>query len=135
MNRIVAKWNKHQERTKEHVPDAIQIDEDTKFYFSEEPEMDYDTSLTKVQFRSLIKLMKTADLGIAETVRSNSFKALKRLKVKRDLSKAVKGIPKGHTEVNVGNIVAWLEKVDPADPKAVAQVVAVDATAVTRMSS
>ena len=96
--------------------------------------MSFDTALDRGQFKSLIRAIKTMDLGKVKSIRAATFETLKRVKVKRNLSKAVKGIPKGSDQYNERFVTNWLHKVDTKDIRAVNQVVAVDATAVARMS-
>jgi hypothetical protein len=82
-------------------------------------------------FNGVICMMLDGAVGDALFVRNNTFLKLKELKVKRDLSKAVKSVPKT-AHPNMRTFLDWMSKVTKDDEKAVAQIVAIDATAVAR---
>ncbi len=134
MNRIVDLWDKHQERPKYNGPDSIKIDDETEIQFEGDVKMSLDTSLDKTQFRNLVRAIKNMGLDRVKNIRTVSFESLKRLKVKRDLTKAVKGIPKGSDQYSEAAVFNWLRKVGPTNKRAVSQVIAIDATAVSRMN-
>lgn len=87
------------------------------------------------QFNNVIRVIKKSQVDRVKNIRQISFDTLKRLKVKRDLSKAVKGIPKGSDQTNVRAIIDWMNKVERKNKWAVRQVVAIDATAVVRTTT
>lgn len=91
--------------------------------------------LPKKQFGSVIRVIKKSHVDRAKTIRQLSFDTLKRLGVKRDLSKAVAGMPNGSDQGNVGAIRDWMNKVEKKNRWAVKQVVAIDATAVVRTTT
>ena len=106
---------------------------DEKLQFEEKPKMPVQVELNPQQFNHVIRQIKNAAIDRAKLIRTATHSTLKRLKVKRDVSKAVKGIPKGSDQGNVGTILTWLERIGPTDKKAIRQLVAIDATAVARM--
>ena len=84
-------------------------------------------------FDSVIRLVKNAPLDRITMLRTATFKALKRLKTKRDKSKAVLGLPKGSDQQDVMSLIKWVDKVQRQHTKAIEQVVAIDATCVARI--
>jgi len=96
--------------------------------------MPVQAELPKGQYRSVIRLVKRANLGRAMVLKTATHNALKRLGVKRDPSKAVPGMPRGSDQGNIRSIIVWMDNVGPGDVKAVRQIVAVDATCVARTS-
>lgn len=88
--------------------------------------------LSKADFNSVVRCLKTASIDSVKQVRTETYTALKRLQVKRDLSKAVKGVPKGSDQFDVGSLVNWIRKVLPEQTKAVEQVIALDAVCCKR---
>ncbi len=84
------------------------------------------------QFDAVIRMLKKTGMDRVTAVRTATFKTLKRLKVKRDMPKAVKGIPEGTDDHNIMSIVVWLDRVAKEDKKAIKQIVKMDATAVAR---
>ena len=71
----------------------------------------------------------------ANSLRRVYFETLKRLKVKRDKSKAVKATPSNtNLQFNEASVVSWMRNINPEDTKAVNQLIAVDATIVARVS-
>ena len=132
MNRLVDIWNKHQANKKSDVPDGLTFG-DVVVEFREDKEMTYDTSLDKGQIRALVAAIKSMHNEKANSLRRVSFDTLKRLGVKRDMEKAIAGIPSNtNLQFNEASVVAWMNNIDPNDTKAVKQLVAIDATLVVR---
>jgi hypothetical protein len=97
--------------------------------------MPIQIELPENHFDTIIRCIKKFPLDRVDFLRNATFHTLKRLRVKRDLSKAVSGIPKGSDHLNVMSIVVWMSKISARNDqteKAVAQIVAIDATCVAR---
>jgi len=88
--------------------------------------------LAKRQFNDIIRAIKIGDLGRAKGLRTVTFHALRRLGVRRDITKAVRGIPKGSDQFDGGSIVAWINKVQPQHKDAIEQLISIDATLVQK---
>ncbi len=131
MGRFVDRWRAKRKRPKYDGPDALIIDGEKLIF--EEKNMPVLVELNKAQYNSTIRMVKQAGVDRLKFVRSATYVALKRLGVARNLSKAAKKTPRGSDQHNTGNLVTWLARVSPKDKKAVRQIVAIDATAVTRM--
>lgn len=86
-------------------------------------------------FDTVIRMLKRAESDRVKQVRMASFRNLKRLGVKRDVSKAVVKLPKGSDQVDVGSVVTWMDKIKPENKSAIRQLVAMDATSVRRMQA
>jgi len=152
MNRIVNLFNKsEQRRLKNIVPDSITIDgQETQLERSEEmadrkaphtaaildgsppQKSKVDLTLPKNHFNNVIRSIKKSSLDRVQSVRHQTHSTLKRLKLERDLTKAIKGIPKGSEQVDHGTLFTWMNKITSGDKKAIRQVIAIDATAVKR---
>ena len=85
------------------------------------------------QFNNVIRQIKRAHIDRAASIRTVTFMALKRLGIKRNKSKAVEGMPEGSDQGNVRAIIEWLDKIDRKDKEAIAQLIAIDATATVRV--
>ncbi len=137
MNRIVDAWNRSQRR-RPVGPDSISIDGEERFFEEKKMADGVEFALTKQVFAKYVRMAKSLGLEKVREVRTITWEALKRLGVKRDLSKAVKGVPKGSDQLNVSNVILWLRSVpregeDKYSKKAVRQVVALDATLHNRL--
>ena len=86
-------------------------------------------------FDTVIRMLKRAESDRVKQVRMASFRNLKRLGVKRDVSKAVVKLPTGSDQVDVGSVVTWMDKIKPENKSAIRQLVAMDATSVRRMQA
>lgn len=95
--------------------------------------MGVEVRMAAEHFDSVIRIVKNADIDRVEQIRRATYARLKEIGVGRDLNKAVNGTPKGSDQVNMGNVLAWIGKVEANDPAAVRQLVALDATTVQRM--
>jgi tetrahydromethanopterin S-methyltransferase subunit H len=131
MNRIVRSWERSSLRAAAPDPDALEID-DSVFVF-EEKAMPIQKELRDQQFEDVIRMLKMVGLTKVKDLKTATFGTLRRLKIKRDETKAVVGIPKGSDQHNVRTILDWLDKIEPEDEKAIEQLVAIDATATRRV--
>jgi hypothetical protein len=94
--------------------------------------MPMQIALLPRHFATVVRVIKKARIEQVNNLRGASFRALKRLGVKRDLTKAVKGLPEGSDQQDFQSIFQWMDKIGPENKKAVRQLVAIDATAVLR---
>lgn len=110
-------------------------------------------------FDTIIRQIKKAAIGKVEPIQTATHANLRRLKLGRDVSKAVEGIPDGSDQWDPMSLIAWMGKLTKVDKvpkdassdtpeviadnarrriaakdaaKAVAQLVAIDATCVAR---
>ena len=90
--------------------------------------------LSKSHFNNVVRYLKVCPLNNAQQIRTLTYNTLKRLQVKRDLSKAPKGIPGGSDQFDGGSLLNWMDSILPADTKAVEQVIALDALCCQRES-
>lgn len=89
--------------------------------------------LPKNQYRNVIRFLSEASLSNVLELKTITYINLKRLGVKRNLTKAIKfNSRRGSVQVDVGSIRNWLRLVTTKDKKAIAQLVAIDATACSR---
>ncbi len=86
------------------------------------------------QFNDIIRTILIGTADNATFVRHATFRRLKQLRVKRDAGKAITKTPAGSDQNSPGGIVRWMERIQPGDAKAIEQLVAIDATAVSRTS-
>jgi hypothetical protein len=129
MNQTVRAWNNHLERSGPDMPDAVNVD-GGKIYLKEIEPM---AALPKNHFQSVVRLILRSQPERVMVLRTATHEALKRLGAKRDLSKAWTKVPKGGSDQgDMMSIITWLKSVDKSDAEAVAQVVSLDATAVSR---
>jgi hypothetical protein len=84
------------------------------------------------QFNNVVRWIKKWPAERVMALRHATWDTLKRVGVKRNAAKAVPGIPAGTDDGNMGDVFAWLAKVQKGDRKAVKQLVALDATAFVR---
>jgi len=84
-------------------------------------------------FNTVIRMIKTARVDVANSIRVATQTAMDRLGVGAGRTRAVKGLPKGSDQVDVGSLVAWLAKVNKEDTEAVAQIVVINVTARVQM--
>lgn len=92
--------------------------------------------LLDFQFDNVIRGIKISSLERAKQIRHVTYGELKRLGIKRNKSKAIKGIPKGSDQTNLGSTYTWMYSIKPTkenkQKEAIRQLVAIDATAVIR---
>ena len=87
------------------------------------------------QFNTVIRNIKQISIANVNFLRYHTFHTLKRLRVRRNLTKAITGIPDGSDHLNMQNIVVWMNKSAARTDQtelAVAQIVAIDATCCNR---
>lgn len=84
------------------------------------------------QLNTVIRFIKKAPLDRVAVLRQATFDSLRRLGVKRNVGKAVAGVPAGSDQGDVQSLIVWMGRITAADREAVAQLVAIDATAVQR---
>lgn len=83
-------------------------------------------------FNSVIRMIHRSGTEQVLVVRAATLAALQRLKIKRDLSKAITKMPEGSDQIDLGSIVVWVDKIQRKDTAAIAQLVALDATCCSR---
>ena len=88
--------------------------------------------LQKHQYNNIIRLARRADIGTVNQLRHVTFHKLSALGAKRDLSKAVTHTPKGSDQVDVRSVLEWIDKIQPDHKRAIWQLIAFDATLVSR---
>jgi len=95
-----------------------------------------DLTMSSYNFDSLIRQIKQNSLDQVKGLKTITYSTLKRLNLKRDKSKAVAGIPKGSDQSNLQSFAVWCQKLtnEKSHVKAVAQLVAIDATAAIRVA-
>ena len=87
------------------------------------------------RFKTVIRYIKRVQIDRVVGLRAATHAELKRMGVRRDLEKAVKGMPKASDHLNVADIIQWMRRIpgrSDVTEQAVNQVVAIDATAVAR---
>lgn len=94
--------------------------------------MAVEIRLPRNQFRNIIRVINKSGIDLSSSIRQITYDALKRLGVKRDLTKAKSGIPRGSDQVDLGSIKTWLSKIQVSNVDAIKQLVVIDATAVVR---
>ena len=90
-------------------------------------------ALPKNQLNNILRVLLNGQIDRVQQIRHVTFGLLKKLKVTRDLTKAIRKPPKGSDQVDVGSIITWLNKIVVTDKLAVKQLVVIDATACKRM--
>lgn len=158
MNRICLLWEKHENTLKYDGTDSVII-EGQKFQIEgiddmavrkkpvTEPVRDNDVvnknkkaekslivhHLSNDDFNSLIFYLLQSPAHRAQIIRTATWEALKRLRIKRDSSKAIIKTPKViSSQGDAGSIIVWISKIQPNHKKSIVQLVAIDATAVSR---
>ena len=91
-----------------------------------------DLDLDKELIRDYFPLKKPYRGQASEALLTLETRMKKRLKLKRDLTKAIKGIPNGRDQVDHGTLFTWMNKLTNKDKKAIRQLIAIDATACKR---
>ena len=99
-----------------------------------DPDVDrYTRELPKNQFNNVIRMIKTRGIDRAQTLRQCTFDVMRELGVKQNLTKKVKGVPNGSDHADIQTLVTWMRNVKKTDTKAIAQIVAIDATCCARV--
>ncbi len=158
MNKLVSLWNKHEQRNKYEGPDTVTIDgrkiqvegidvmaarkkpHTTAVLDNDAVKKDKNTEkslivheLSNHDFNSLISYILTSTSDRSMELRVVTHETLKRLRIKRNESKARVKIPKGVSiQVNTGSIIAWMRNIERKHKKSLAQLVVIDATVVVR---
>lgn len=100
---------------------------------SEADKIKQSHKLPSDQFNRIVWAINALDASKAIQIGHGVKAALEALGVKRNLSKAVSGIPEGTSQqVNIQNVIRWTEKIRKGDRGAVRQLVALDATCAAR---
>ena len=73
--------------------------------------MALNKTLPKNQFDTVIRQLKLASIDKVKQIKTGSFNTLRRLGVKRDVSKAVAGVPNGSDNLDVGQLEKFTEVV------------------------
>lgn len=88
--------------------------------------------LSKQHFNNAIRMLRQGSTETSRFIRNAAFFEMRRLRVKRDLSKSVEKTPKGSDNRSPMGLVKWMQRIKPGDTAAIKQLVAIDATAVKR---
>lgn len=88
--------------------------------------------LPKNQFNNVIRLLRRADIETVNTIRNVTYRKMKELGLKRDVSKAAQSTPNGSDQVDVQSLVVWINAIKPDEKRAQWQLIEIDATAVAR---
>lgn len=86
------------------------------------------------QFKSIIRNIKKMPLDSVKPLLTETFLALRRLKVLRDLDEAVSGVPDGSDHFDFGTFRTWVSKIKPTDSNSIRQLIMIDATAKVRVN-
>jgi len=95
--------------------------------------MPVELKLPDNQFDNIIRMIKKVDSEKLDVLATAVTDTMSRLKFKRDVSKAVKGVPDGSDQTDIMSIVVWLKKVPRRNRVTKRQVVTIDATIASRM--
>lgn len=157
MNKIIDFWNRHESKSKYVGPDAVKIDDQKIQVGAEdmaerkspvtEPVRDNDVvnknrnaerslvvrELSKPEFNNVIRYILRGTQDAARSIREITFENVKRLKLKRNMAKAITKTPKGSDQADSGTLVRWMRDIQITDKISVRQLIALDATCVYRM--
>ena len=95
--------------------------------------MAVEKKLLDGQLNNVIRMIKQGPMERVLSIKTMTHKTLKRLKVKRDATKARTKLPRGSDQVNVGTLFTWLNSIGKEDEGAVKQLVVIDATCCRRV--
>jgi len=95
--------------------------------------MPVEKHLPAGQFNNVIRLIKLGSIDQVKSLKTATWNAMKRLGISRNKKVAKVKVPKGSDQVDIGSLIAWMDKIEPGDKKAVGQVVIIDATACRRV--
>lgn len=143
MNQIVDNWKVSKE---DYLPDGLEIHGEKRIMaVRKKPQTEYvpdsscadDTDLrlchlSKKDFSTYIRFIKTTGLENVKLVRTETFNALKRVQAKRDVEACPAGIPSGSDQADVGTLVRWLRSVEKTHEKAIRQLIMLDAACCQR---
>ncbi len=91
--------------------------------------------LPQPAFNSIIRGIKNSKLEVSNAVVAICFAGMQRLGEMPDMSEAVKGTPLGSDCLDLGTFRTWVEKIKADDDDSIAQLIAIHATAKTRLNS
>jgi len=92
-----------------------------------------DVCMPQGHFNNVIRMIKQSSLEQVAQLRHATFNTLKKLRLRRDVEKAVKGIPNGSNQTDLMSVFCWMDKVQRFNEDATSQIIAIDATCVARM--
>jgi hypothetical protein len=92
----------------------------------------FNVELLPGGLNTIIRLIHRAGTEQVLVLQAATLNTLQRLKVKRDISKAVAKTPEGSDQIDLGSVIVWLNKIERKDAAAIAQLVVIDATCVAR---
>lgn len=146
MNLLLKKWKNQQSTKLDHQPDGIIIDGEYRVmaqrkkpqteHVSDSSEADNTDRrvchLSRSDFNSFIRFIRNGSVESIKQVRTETFNALKRLGVKRDLTKAPTKTPNGSDQSDVGTLIKFLRGIEPTSETAIIQLIVLDAAACQR---
>jgi hypothetical protein len=94
--------------------------------------MSVQVELPAGQFNNVIRMLHCAERERVLVLKTATEITLARLSVKRNTRKAISKTPAGSDQWDMGSVVAWMNKIKPTDTLAIQQLVAIDATVVSR---
>ena len=83
-------------------------------------------------FASVVRMVHRGDADKVQWIRTATYTAMQKLGIARDATKAIRKTPKGSDQFDTGSLLTWMNGLKITDKKAIAQLVALDATAVAR---
>ena len=96
--------------------------------------MPVQIELPQDQLDNVLRLIFTANRERVTALRNASYYALRRLGVRRrSRAEAATKMPEGSDHCDMMSVFVWMNKVQPTDREAVAQIALIDATAATRL--
>lgn len=132
MSKVIEAWTRYQQRKRYDGPDGLVIG-GQKVTCSEEQQM-IQKELPQNHLNNVLRMVLRAETERVWAIRNATHTALKRLRVGRDLTKAVKMAPAGSDQCNMRSVFDWLDKIEHGDTAAIAQVIQIDATCCSRTS-
>ena len=96
--------------------------------------MPVEKNLPPTQFNNVVRWIKQTEVDRLKGLTVATAATIARLHVRSvRMRNAIKGVPEGSDHFDSGSLVEWMNKVQPEDQEAVAQVLAIDATARARL--
>jgi hypothetical protein len=92
-------------------------------------------ALTKTQLKNIVTALKERSLDQVLVIRNETYAALKRLELERDVTKNWEGNPNGSNQFDMRSILDWVRRIQKDDLVAVDQLLIIDATACARGGS
>lgn len=112
--------------------DTVDIDGENRTMAERGRLPDEVIELSRGHFNNVIRLIARLPLTEVGMIRTLTYNSLKRIGVKRDLTKAILGVPRGSSQTDVNSIRQWMDKIRATDKRAVKQLIAIDATVCAR---